>query len=160
MAKPLASHPSLVKIMAEAMLEEDYKLSHSNLQEWAEEEAKKTEQDATANDNASSMTPEATEERDDNIARDDDSPSKKHERSVVIQVPPKRQKLCTAYSPKEVVEGKSYRNGSILWMMFVQYIPYSQIESWLVLNRTYDSSPHQCLCRRQTKCNQNGNMLL
>ena len=99
--------------MAEAMLEEDYKLSHSNLQEWAEEEAKKTEQAAAANGNTG-MTPEATEERDDNIARDDDSPSRKNERSVVIQVPPKRQKLCTAYSPKEVVEGKLYRSCPML----------------------------------------------
>ena len=102
MAKPLASHPSLVKIMAEAMLEDEYKLSHSNLQEWAEEEAIKAAQTSQASESNNNMTP-ATEERDDNTARDD---NKKTERSVVIQVPPKRQKLCTAYSPKEVVEGK------------------------------------------------------
>jgi hypothetical protein len=85
--------------MAEAMLEEEYKISHSNLKEWGDEQ-EKDEQSRTNRKDGDSR-----KEQDD--SRDDSSPKKSQMRSVQIQLPsPKRQKLCTAFTAKEVVEGK------------------------------------------------------
>jgi len=82
--------PSILK-MAEAMLEEDYRNSHTNLKEWGDDneymELQQKQSDTCTDPNAADM-------------------KKSDSRSVVIQVPPKRRKISCAYSAKEVVDGK------------------------------------------------------
>lgn len=100
----LVSSPSL--IMAEAMLQDDYKLSHPNLQEWA---ALSEKNDQPAHTSHYTNTAPLSEQRSEDTTPYDAGLNKKSEvRSVVIQVPPKRQKLCiTTHTAREVVEGKS-----------------------------------------------------
>jgi hypothetical protein len=85
--------------MAEAMLEGEYKISHSDLKEWGDEQEKDEQSRSNRKDE------DSTKEEDD--SRDDSPPKKFEMRIVQIQLPsPKRQKLCTAFTAKEVVEGK------------------------------------------------------
>jgi hypothetical protein len=85
--------------MAEAMLEREYKTSNTDLKEWGDKEEKDEPSKSNRKDG------DSTKEEDD--SRDDSSPKKSEMRSVQIQLPsPKRQKLCTAFTAKEVVEGR------------------------------------------------------
>jgi hypothetical protein len=90
--------------MAEAMLEDEYKSSHTDLKEWGDENEKKEME--------KECQQEQVEEKElntnpDEETRQDTSDEKKSEiRSVVIQVPPKRRKISNAFTAGEVVDGK------------------------------------------------------
>lgn len=88
--------------MAEAMLEDEYKASHTDLKEWGEEKSKKREAEEEQDDIPALTSP-------DEETREDVSDDKKFEsRSVVIQVPPKRQKIANVCTAREVVDGKVF----------------------------------------------------
>lgn len=85
--------------MAEAMLENEYMTSHSDLKEWGDEQEKDEQSRSNRKDGDS--------RDEENDFRGRRSPKKSEMRSVQIRLPsPKRQKLCTAFTAKEVVEGK------------------------------------------------------
>ena len=89
--------------MAEAMLQEEYKTSHTNLEEWGdenemEEAAKQYQQREESEEKGPTTNPKEH--------RQDTSREKKSDmRSVVIKVPPKRRKISNTYSINEVVNG-------------------------------------------------------
>jgi len=101
--------PSILN-MAEAMLRDEYKSSHSSLKSFATDEAGESKDE----DN------KEVESKDDSKGNDDgkrkeqtssdrskaQSDKKSEGRSVVIQVPPKRRKISTPFTPKEIVIGK------------------------------------------------------
>jgi len=89
--------------MAEAMLQEEYKTSHTNLKEWGdenemEEAAKQYQQREESEEKGPTTNPKEH--------RQDTSREKKSDmRSVVIKVPPKRRRISNTYSINEVVNG-------------------------------------------------------
>ncbi len=89
--------------MAEAMLDDDYKLSHPDLQDWFNREVVSEPEgillppaEETIKTTTSTMTTHHNKEE-----------RKAERRSVVIQLPPKRMKLSSDLTAKQVVDGKS-----------------------------------------------------
>lgn len=107
--------PSILN-MAEAMLADEYKSSHTSLKSFAVED--EDDSNNKGDENAESMGVEGEGKRTEPImptmttATDSSSPREKRSegRSVVIQVPPKRRKLSSAasFTPKEIVDGKNF----------------------------------------------------
>ena len=102
--------PSILN-MAEAMLQNnEYKTSHTSLNDFAEESDNKE----TTNDDVDLATDNIAIEKRNNEEegtpqREKRNGDKKSEgRSVVIQVPPKRRKISTPFTPKEIVDGTSF----------------------------------------------------
>lgn len=102
--------PSILN-MAEAMLQNnEYKTSHTSLNDFAEESDNKE----TTNDDVELATDNTAIEKRNNEEeatpqREKRNGDKKSEgRSVVIQVPPKRRKISTPFTPKEIVDGTSF----------------------------------------------------
>jgi hypothetical protein len=98
--------PSIVN-MAEAMLEQDYKSSHTSLKEWGDENEKKDQVERDRQQQIVEGTPQKTNQ--DETRQDNTNDGKKSDvRSVVIQVPPKRRKISNACNANtsEVVDGK------------------------------------------------------
>jgi hypothetical protein len=102
-------------IMAEKMLDEEYKFYHTDLNRWGktqekEDQANKNEETVRDEQRQPEQTPRKGEETSC-------SPTKKSEiRSVVIQVPPKRQKLATGSTAKEIVEGRFFASrAQVYW---------------------------------------------
>jgi hypothetical protein len=95
--------PSIIN-MAEAMLEEDYKKSHTDLKEWGEENEKQEK------DKASQQGPEkkAPNTKPEETRQESNEDRKSEIRSVVIQLPPspKRRKISNAFTVGEVVDCK------------------------------------------------------
>ena len=89
--------------MAEAMLDEEYKSSHTDLKDYGEESEKREQ---ALKSDVDEETPTTEEREEESHKKDIPTPKKSEQRSVVIQVPPKRQKLCSAFTAKEVVQGK------------------------------------------------------
>ena len=89
--------------MAEAMLQDEYKLSHTDLKEWGDENEKKESEKEQKQEQAEQTLPP----QDDETRQDTDDDKKVENRSVVIQVPPKRRKISHAFNAREVVDGKS-----------------------------------------------------
>ena len=108
--------PSILN-MAEAMLQNnEYKTSHTSLNDFADESDNK---DMIKGDTDIAMDNSTIEKRNDDeeklSPREKSNGDKKSEgRSVVIQVPPKRRKISTPFTPKEVVDGTSV---VLLWMI-------------------------------------------
>lgn len=98
--------PSILN-MAEAMLQNnEYKTSHTSLNDFADESDNK---DTVKGDVDSAADNSTIEKRNDEEEkpplREKSTGDKKSEgRSVVIQVPPKRRKISTPFTPKEVVD--------------------------------------------------------
>ena len=102
--------PSILN-MAEAMLQNnEYKTSHTSLNDFADESDNK---DTVMQGEADIATDNSTIEKRSNDEeklppREKSNGDKKSEgRSVVIQVPPKRRKISTPFTPKEIVDGTS-----------------------------------------------------
>ena len=108
--------PSILNIMAEAMLAEDYRSSHENLKEYAEGQQEKLDSEKR-DDNNNKRKPAEEKEATNTIVNDAEEtqhsrcPSEEEdneeERNVVIQDPPKRRKISNACSfrTNDVVQG-------------------------------------------------------
>jgi len=91
--------------MAEAMLQnDDYKFSHTSLNRFGEDEAVDAGNSASDDPLTQENRGVATAPRGSSFSSSEKKSSEG--RSVVIQVPPKRRKISTPYTPKEVVDGK------------------------------------------------------
>jgi hypothetical protein len=93
--------------MAEAMLDDDYKSSHTSLKEWGDENEKKDQAERDRQQQIVEGTPQKT--NPDETRQENTNDDKKSDvRSVVIQVPPKRRKISNAcgVNTSEVVDGK------------------------------------------------------
>ncbi len=102
--------PSILN-MAEAMLQNnDYKSSHSSLKEYADEEdskqnVKQEDEMKTVEDITTSTTTGNYDDDEMPQSATHSGEKKSEGRCVVIQVPPKRRKLSSPFTPKEIVDG-------------------------------------------------------
>ena len=103
--------PSILN-MAEAMLQNnEYKTSHTSLNEFADEPPNNdTMMQGETDIAADNSTIEKRSYNEEKLPpREKSNGDKKSEgRSVVIQVPPKRRKISTPFTPKEIVDGTSF----------------------------------------------------
>ena len=102
--------PSILN-MAEAMLQNnEYKTSHTSLNEFADEsDNKDTMMQGESDIGPDNSTIEKRNNDEEKLpSREKINGDKKSEgRSVVRQVPPKRRKISTPFTPKEIVDGTS-----------------------------------------------------
>jgi hypothetical protein len=104
MARP---GPSILN-MAEAMLAEEYRSSHDNLKQWADENGRPDSEkgDKKRNYDEDGGTNEANMEQQKQ-QQDKCDESKAEHKSVVIHLPPKRRKISNAclFHSSDVVQG-------------------------------------------------------
>lgn len=86
------------------MLQDGYKSSHSSLKSFEDENEQKEKETSRQEDTLKRKEP--SNEEDTEKSQPPPSGAKKSEiRSVVIQVPVKRHKISTPFTPREVIDG-------------------------------------------------------
>ncbi len=96
------------------MLDDDYKLSHPDLQDWFNREV------SSENEGILLPPPEEPPKMTSNLLTSSREERKsEHKRSVVIKLPPKRLKLSSDLTAKQVVDCKSFLLVQLMYVLTI-----------------------------------------